>query len=220
MPNTAVVDTIQSCLLVLTGLFPVVNPVGNAPIFLNLTPGYSPDARSILSRKIALNSYWLLTGSMLIGSHILDFFGISIPVVQVGGGLVVTSTGWMLLHQNAQESREVAQKKITNEDIADRAFYPLTLPLTVGPGSISVALTLGANHPPHESSIVRLLAAVIGPALVAFSIYLSYRFAHRLAYLLGETAMNVFVRLTSFILLCIGVQILWNGVHALLSQSR
>ncbi|HSU30363.1 MAG TPA: NAAT family transporter [Bryobacteraceae bacterium] len=220
MPNMAVVDTIQSCLLVLTGLFPVVNPVGNAPIFLNLTPGYSPDARSILSRKIALNSYWLLTGSMLIGTHILDFFGISIPVVQVGGGLVVTSTGWMLLHQNAQESREIAQKKITNEDIADRAFYPLTLPLTVGPGSISVALTLGANHPPHENSMVRLLAAVIGPALVALSIYLSYRFAHRLAYLLGETAMNVFVRLTSFILLCIGVQILWNGVHALLSQSR
>ncbi|HEY1216884.1 MAG TPA: NAAT family transporter [Bryobacteraceae bacterium] len=220
MPNTAVVDTIQSCLLVLTGLFPVVNPVGNAPIFLNLTPGYSPDARSILSRKIALNSYWLLTGSMLIGSHILDFFGISIPVVQVGGGLVVTSTGWMLLHQNAQESREVAQKKITNEDIADRAFYPLTLPLTVGPGSISVALTLGANHPPHENSLARLLAAVIGPALVALSIYLSYRFAHRLAYLLGETAMNVFVRLTSFILLCIGVQILWNGVHALFSQAR
>jgi multiple antibiotic resistance protein len=220
MPNTAVVDTIQSCLLVLTGLFPVVNPVGNAPIFLNLTPGYSPDARSILSRKIALNSYWLLTGSMLIGSHILDFFGISIPVVQVGGGLVVTSTGWMLLHQNAQESREVAQKKITNEDIADRAFYPLTLPLTVGPGSISVALTLGANHPPHENSLARLLAAVIGPALVALSIYLSYRFAHRLAYLLGETAMNVFVRLTSFILLCIGVQILWNGVHALFSQTR
>jgi multiple antibiotic resistance protein len=220
MPNTVVIDTIQSCLLVLTGLFPVVNPLGNAPIFLNLTPGYSREARSILSRKIALNSYWLLTGSMLIGTHILDFFGISIPVVQVGGGLVVTSTGWMLLHQSAQESREVAAKKITNEDIADRAFYPLTLPLTVGPGSISVALTLGANRHPEESSVVRLLAATIGPALVAVTIYLSYRFAHRLAHLLGETAMNVFVRLASFILLCIGVQILWNGVHALLSQPR
>ncbi len=220
MPYAAAIDTIQSCLLILTGLFPVVNPLGNGPIFLSLTPGYSSDARSILSRKIALNSYWLLTGSMLIGTHILDFFGISIPVVQVGGGLVVTSTGWMLLHQNAQESRENAQKKITNDDIADRAFYPLTLPLTVGPGSISVALTLGANRPPHEGSIVRLLAAIIGPALVAITIYLSYRFAHRLAYLLGETAMNVFVRLTSFILLCIGVQILWNGIHTLLAQPR
>ena len=107
-----------------------------------------------------------------------------------------------------------------NEDIADRAFYPLTLPLTVGPGSISVALTIGANRPPHENSIVRLLAAIIGPALIAVTIYLSYRFAHRIAHFLGETAMNVFVRLTSFILLCIGVQILWNGIHSLLSLPR
>lgn len=212
-----VVVTIKSCLVVLTGLFPIVNPLGNGPIFLSLTPGYSRDARSILARKIALNSYWLLTGSMLIGTHILDFFGISIPVVQVGGGLVVISTGWTLLHQNAEESRERAQKKISNQDITDRAFYPLTLPLTVGPGSISVALTIGANRPADESSVVRLLAAIIGPALVAITVYLSYRFAHQLARMLGETAMNVFVRLTSFILLCIGVQILWNGVHALLS---
>ncbi len=220
MSNTVAIETIQSCLVVLTGLFPVVNPLGNGPIFLSLTPGYSSDARSILSRKIALNSYWLLTGSMLIGTHILDFFGISIPVVQVGGGLVVISTGWTLLQQNADESREKAQKKISNEDIADRAFYPLTLPLTVGPGSISVALTIGANRPPHENSIVRLLAAIIGPALIAITIYLSYRFAHRIARFLGETAMNVFVRLTSFILLCIGVQILWNGIHTLLSLPR
>lgn len=220
MSNTMVIATIQSCLVVLTGLFPIVNPLGNGPIFLSLTPGYSSDARSILARKIALNSYWLLTGSMLIGTHILDFFGISIPVVQVGGGLVVISTGWTLLQQSAEESREQAQRKISNEDIADRAFYPLTLPLTVGPGSISVALTIGANRPPHESSIVRLLAAIIGPALIAITVYISYRFAHRIARFLGETAMNVFVRLTSFILLCIGVQILWNGVHSLLSLPR
>lgn len=220
LPHTAVIVAIQSCLVVLTGLFPIVNPLGNGPIFLSLTPGYSSDARSILARKIALNSYWLLTGSMLIGTHVLDFFGISVPVVQVGGGLVVLSTGWTLLHQNAEESREKAQKKISNQDIADRAFYPLTLPLTVGPGSISVAITIGANRPEGESSIVRLLAAVIGPALVALTVYLSYRFAHRLARMLGETAMNVFVRLTSFILLCIGVQILWTGVHALLSLPR
>lgn len=220
MPSTVAIDTIQSCLVVLTGLFPIVNPLGNGPIFLSLTPGYSSDARAILSRKIALNSYWLLTGSMLIGTHILDFFGISVPVVQVGGGLVVLSTGWTLLQQNAEESRERAQKKISNRDITDRAFYPLTLPLTVGPGAISVAITIGANRPPHESSVERLIAALIGPALVAITVYISYRFAHRIADLMGETAMNVFVRLASFILLCIGVQILWNGVHALLSLPR
>jgi multiple antibiotic resistance protein len=218
MQASAIWEVSKSCLVVLTALFPIVNPFGNTPIFLSLTPGYSSNARAVLSRKIALNSYWLLLGSMLIGSHILDFFGISIPVVQVGGGLVVIATGWTLLRQEPEPARAAAEKKITSQDIANRAFYPLTLPLTVGPGSISVALTLGANQSPHRDSLTRLIAAVIGTALMAVTIYLSYRFAERLARLLGETAMNVIVRLTSFILLCIGVQIMWNGLRTLFAQ--
>jgi multiple antibiotic resistance protein len=220
--SLAAVHILKSCLVVLTALFPIVNPLGNTPIFLSLTPGYSSEARTILSWKIALNSFWLLTGSMLVGSHILSFFGISIPVVQVGGGLVVMSTGWTLLQQREDEQSRihVAKKKITSQDIANRAFYPLTLPLTVGPGSISVALTLGVNEAPQRSNLVRLVAAIIGPALVALTIYLSYRFAERVARVLGETAMNVIVRLTSFILLCIGVQIVWGGVHALLNSPH
>lgn len=222
MPLAAAIHILKSCLVVLTALFPIVNPLGNTPIFLSLTPGYSSDARTDLSRKIALNSFWLLTGSMLVGSHILTFFGISIPVVQVGGGLVVMFTGWTLLQQrDAEQSHtQVEKKKISKEDIADRAFYPLTLPLTVGPGSISVALTLGVNEAPQRSNLVRLVAAIVGPALVAITIYLSYRFAERIARVLGETAMNVIVRLTSFILLCIGVQIVWEGVRALLSSAH
>src|ERR1700685_2489954 len=220
MPASTAWEISKSCLVVLTALFPIVNPLGNTPIFLSLTPGYSTGARAILARKIALNSYWLLLGSMLIGSHILDFFGISIPVVQVGGGLVVISTGWALLRQEAAQSRASAEKKITSQDIANRAFYPLTLPLTVGPGSISVALTIGANQSPHRDSLTRLIAAIIGTALMAVTIYLSYRFAERVARLLGETAMNVIVRLTSFILLCIGVQIMWNGLRTLVSSLR
>jgi multiple antibiotic resistance protein len=214
MSFEAVLQILESCLLVLTALFPIVNPLGNTPIFLSLTPGYSSQAREILSRKIAMNSFWLLTGSMLIGSHVLDFFGLSIPVVQIAGGLVVMSTGWKLLQQEPEEARASVQTKISSQDISNRAFYPLTLPLTVGPGSISVAITLGADQAPHRSSLVRLIAALVGPACVAVSIFLSYRFAERLAHMLGPTAMNVIVRLTSFILLCIGVQILWNGARA------
>jgi multiple antibiotic resistance protein len=215
MPAGPIWEVSKSCLVVLTALFPIVNPLGNTPIFLSLTPGYSSNARATLSRKIALNSYWLLLGSMLIGTHILNFFGISIPVVQVGGGLVVVSTGWTLLRREPEPARTAVEKKISSQDIANRAFYPLTLPLTVGPGSISVALTIGANQSPHRDSVTRFIAAVIGTALMAVTIYLSYRFAERVARLLGETAMNVIVRLTSFILLCIGVQIMWNGIRAL-----
>ncbi len=215
MPAAAVVQVLKSCIVVLTALFPIVNPLGNAPIFLSLTPGYSSQARIILARKVALNSFWLLTGSMLIGTHILNFFGISVPMVQIGGGLVVISGAWKLLNSEPEQARETAQRKISREDIAARAFYPLTLPLTVGPGSISIAIALGANQA-HVRPIERLVTALIGPALVAVCVLLSYMFAERLARVLGETAMNVIVRLASFILLCIGVEILWNGFHALM----
>src|SRR5579875_1945954 len=216
----AILEVAKNCLLVLTALFPIVDPLGNIPIFLSLTAGYSSGDRALLSRKIALNSMWLLIGTMLIGTHILKFFGISIPVVQIGGGMVVMWTGWTLLHQNVEQEQEHAQKRVSRQDISDKAFYPLTLPLTVGPGSISVALTLGASQAIHVNGWVRLVAAIVGPALVAFLIYVSYRFAERLARMLGQTAMNVIVRLAAFILLCIGVQVLTNGLHNLFTHYR
>jgi multiple antibiotic resistance protein len=216
----AILEIAKYCLVVLTALFPIVDPLGNIPIFLSLTAGYSSADRALLSRKIALNSMWLLVGSMLIGTHILKFFGISLPVVQIGGGMVVMWTGWTLLHQNVEQEQEHAQKKVSRQDISDKAFYPLTLPLTVGPGSISVALTLGASQAISVSGWMRLIAAIIGPALVAVTIYVSYRFADRLARILGHTAMNVIVRLAAFILLCIGVQIFTNGMHNLFVQYR
>ena len=214
----ALLEIAKNCLLVLTALFPIVDPLGNIPIFLSLTAGYSSGDRALLSRKIALNSMWLLVGSMLIGTHILKFFGISLPVVQIGGGMVVMWTGWTLLHQNAEQEQEHAQKRVSRQDISDKAFYPLTLPLTVGPGSISVALTLGASQAIRISGWVRLVAAIVGPALVSIIIYVSYRFAERLARMLGQTAMNVIVRLAAFILLCIGVQVFTNGIHNLFTQ--
>jgi multiple antibiotic resistance protein len=209
---------VKSCLIVLTALFPIVNPLGTSPIFLRLTPGYTSHERQMLSWRIAVNSYILLLASMLIGSHILSFFGISLPVVQVGGGLIVVANGWMLLQQREEPTQSQPNKRITCDDISASAFYPLTLPLTVGPGSISVAITLGANEALHHDSLTRLAATVIGTALVALTVYLSYRFAEKLARLLGESAMNVILRLSSFILVCIGVQIVWNGVKALVDS--
>ena len=211
---------IKSTLLVLTALFPIVNPLGSAPIFLSLTHYYSADERKILSRRIALNSMVLLVGSYFVGTHILSFFGISLPVVQVGGGLVVASTGWMMLRQKDEDStKSDVHRTVDAEDLSRRAFYPLTLPLTVGPGSISVAITLGANEPRSgHHFIYSIVGAIIGSLLIAASVYLCYAFADRLARALGETAMNVIMRLSSFLLVCIGVQIIWNGLSALLKS--
>jgi multiple antibiotic resistance protein len=219
LPEEAkLLEVAKSILLILTALFPIVNPLGGSPVFLALTRAYPASARRILARQVAMNSLFLLIASFLIGSHILDFFGISIPVVQVGGGLIVISNGWAMLKSKEEVDRGPAvQKKVNLEDISRSAFYPLTLPLTVGPGSISMAITLGANETHHMGpNLLAILAAVIGSVLVALSIYICYGFSDRLAAVIGESGMSIILRLSSFLLVCIGVQILWNGAKALL----
>jgi multiple antibiotic resistance protein len=217
MPD-ALADVATYTLLVVGALFPIVNPLGNTPIFLSLTRGLSSHGHAVLARMIALNGLILILASIFIGTHILAFFGISLPVVQVGGGLVVVSTGWTLLRRPDDETdAKSSSRECSEADYSRQAFYPLTLPLTVGPGTISVAITVGANRPEgSEWHLPRLIGMLLGSVLIALSIYLSYRFAERIGRTLGDSAMNVVIRLSSFILICIGVQILWNGLSALL----
>ena len=217
----AVAQTVKDILLIVSALFPIVNPLGGSPIFLSLTRNYSRSARRALSRRIAMNSFFLLVGSYLTGTHVLGFFGISLPVVQIGGGLVVISTGWTMLNRpdEDEEKRDEIDRNAQPQDAFRTAFYPLTLPLTVGPGSISVAIALGANAPYHYGvHHMVILAAIVGSLVVAVSVFLCYGFADRLAQILGARAMSVIMRLFTFLLLCIGVQILWNGASQLLAS--
>lgn len=208
----------KSAFLIVSALFPIVNPLGGAPIFLSLTNYYSNDQRKLLSRRISVNSLLLLLGSFFVGTHILTFFGISIPVVQVGGGLVVMAAGWKLLNQNEEDhARQDVHRTVDLRDLSSKAFYPLTLPLTVGPGSISIAITLGANEP-KENPLYSIIGAVMGMVLIALTIYLCYAFSDRLAQVLGETGMTIIMRLSSFLLVCIGFQIIWNGFSGLLKN--
>jgi multiple antibiotic resistance protein len=215
----SLIQAAKGILLVISALFPIVDPIGGSPVFLSLTRDYTAQTRRLLSRRIAMNSFILLVASFAVGSHVLSFFGISLPVVQVGGGLIVISTGWAMLNQKDTNDRNTVRRSVECPDALNEAFYPLTLPLTVGPGSISVAITLGANETHHlGANLLALLAAAIGSAVVAVTIYLCYGFSDRLANVMGPTGMNVILRLTSFLLVCIGVQILWNGASKLLSS--
>src|SRR6266849_4080797 len=211
-------EAAKNLLLVLVALFPIVDPLGGSPFFLALTREYSPEARKALSWRIAMNSFFLLIGSYFVGTYVLAFFGISLPVVQGGGGLIVIATGWSLLKQRDDEKHDV-HRTVEPPDTFRQAFYPLTMPLTVGPGSISVAITLGANAARHlPQNLLDIVGAVIGSLLIAVSVFLCYGFADRLARLLGATGMSVIMRLSSFLLVCIGVQILWNGASVLLGS--
>src|SRR6202048_3824613 len=209
-------EAVKSLFLILSALFPIIDPLGGSPVFLSMTRDYSPAVRKELSWRISMNSFFLLVGSYFIGTYILRFFGISIPVVQVGGGLIVISNGWALLKRSNYGQKEIAADVPPKEPYRE-AFYPLTLPLTVGPGSISVAITLGANAPYHQGlHLWSMFTAFVGCVLLAASIFLCYSFADRLGRVLGTTGMTVILQLTSFLLVCIGVQIVWNGASALL----
>jgi multiple antibiotic resistance protein len=205
---------VEGVLLVFAALFPIVNPLGGAPIFLAMTTDYTAEERASLARRVTVNAFFLLVASVATGTYVLEFFGLSIPVVQVGGGLIVSALGWRLLQDPSAIDAPAAAAAPRRRNLA---FYPLTMPLTVGPGSISVAITIGANHPDSvRSLLINVPAILIGVTLVAATVFVAFRYADRLSRVIGETGMSVLLRLTAFILLCIGVQIVWNGASALL----
>jgi multiple antibiotic resistance protein len=221
--HAAISELVRASLLIVGALFPIVDSPDNIPIFLTLTAGLSAESRAVLARKIGINSFGILIVSVLIGTHILAFFGISLPVVQVGGGLIVTAVGWKLLNRPDDDGKAAESSPKPLKDayftayLARRAFYPLTMPLTVGPGSISVAIAVGASQALRGQAFwVLPVAAFLGCAVIAGSVHLMYRFAEPIGRIVGDTAMNVIFRLSAFILVCIGVQIVWNGTSALL----
>ncbi|HLJ37574.1 MAG TPA: MarC family protein [Steroidobacteraceae bacterium] len=208
---------VSAFLLTFAGLFPIVNPLESAPFFLGLTAGMSAAERRLLARKAAVNGFALLLGSMVLGPWLLEVFGIELPVVRIAGGLVVTALGWKLLSAEEVSEHAVAAgtpgRKIGS-------FYPLTMPLTVGPGSMSVAITIGSRKPagfPLSQLAEHAIGALGGVLAIGLSIYLAYRFAENIARLLGATGLEVLVRLSAFILMCIGIEIIWNGYSTLIA---
>src|SRR6516162_4673246 len=136
---------IAAFLLTFAGLFPIVNPLEAAPFFLGLTAGLAEAERRSLARKAAINGFALLLGSMALGPWLLQFFGIQLPVVRIAGGLVVAALGWKLLSQEQWSDRIGGHQAEAAHRVG--SFYPLTMPLTVGPGSMSVAITIGSRKP-------------------------------------------------------------------------
>ncbi|RDI96913.1 antibiotic resistance protein MarC [Dyella solisilvae] len=209
----------QTFLLLVTGLFPIINPPASAMIVLTMIPDATPAERTELAWRITTNSFAILLGSLLIGAYVLSFFGISIPVLRVAGGVIIATAGWNLLQKpDEDESEEAAQLKARPHtgSLASKAFYPLTMPLTVGPGSISVAIALGTGSPrggPAPGHFAGVAAALV---ILCASIYVCVRFAGDLERLLGNIGTKITMRLFAFVIFCIGMQLLWNGLSELL----
>ena len=205
---------LHAVLLIVGALLPVVNPPGNVPIFLNLTEGCDEATRRDLAQHIAIYSFALLLGSMLLGSLVLRLFDL-----QVAGGAVVCALGWNLLHYEPDAAETLPDPIEARQVALGRAFYPLTLPVSIDAGSIAVAITLGAHHGQTvRGDAIQIVAALLGSAAVAATLLLVYRYAGRVSGWIGKKGMEVMLRLSALLVLSIGVQIVWNGVKALLAE--
>jgi multiple antibiotic resistance protein len=210
-----VVPFLKMLLLVPVTLLPIINPLSTAPVFAG-TVGSNRALAGPLARQVAINSWFVLVVWMLFGTYVLELFGISLPVIQLGGGLLVAATGWRMLNRSDDDEVHAAALQeasmLSEIEIVRKSFFPITFPLTTGPGTIAAAIALGSQIPSRP--VLFLAGALIaagGAALVSLVLYLLFKHSAAVLQWLGEIGMMVMVRLMAFILLCIGIQIMWNG---------
>jgi multiple antibiotic resistance protein len=214
---TSLLIAIKIIPMIFAALFPVVNPIGTALILFGMTRGVDDQTWKSMSRKIALYSFLFLSFFFFFGSYILKLFGISIPVVQFSGGIVLALMGWQLLNQ--KETSPVSEKGLEPpvSSIEPKAFYPFTFPLTIGPGGMAVVLTFSA-HLNRESRILVTLeqgSAIVGIFLMCIVISICYRHLKYMTKRFSAAGALALSKILAFFVLCIGVEIAWAGFKAL-----
>jgi multiple antibiotic resistance protein len=209
---------LDAFLLGFPALFSIVNPMSGGLIFHSVVGcARSDSAYASLSLRVALYAFLVMMVSLWAGSFVLAFFGVTLPALRVAGGLVVALNAWDQLNRpERREERKQAQAAPagTGEDIA---FYPLTMPFTTGPGTIAVAIALGAGRPHFATGLIQFCIGMSAAALaVAVTVWVIYRYAERLVHPLGDGPTRILSRVLSFLLLCVGTQILINGISDVL----
>ncbi|MGH9504486.1 MAG: MarC family protein [Terriglobales bacterium] len=206
--------------LAFSALLPLINPLGTALVFVGLVGNAPASVYRDLARKIAIRTTLFLAAVELVGTAMLEFFGISLPVVQVAGGLVLASMGWGLLNQHEAQADpdQAAVAEASEGTLQQQVFYPLTFPVTAGPGSIVVMLTLSAHASAKGVLNDAMAHAGIFLAVIVLSllVFVCYAYAPRITARIPAQTAHGILRVIAFVLLCIGVQITWNGVEALL----
>ncbi|WP_133645430.1 MarC family protein [Paraburkholderia flava] len=213
------IDSLVSDILFgFTGLISIINPVGVAFVFLDRTESLDSAERTALAKRVSINAFFVLLVAFFVGTPILHFFGISMEALRIGGGLAVAVSGWNMLNAPDRRPNEEAVKQVSPDEAKSRAFFPLTIPLTTGPGTIATAIALNANRT-HKLSefLMSAIASVTISVLVVIAIYLTYSRAEVFARYLGTEGTKVALRVSAFLLLCIGVQIILTGVSQFLA---
>jgi multiple antibiotic resistance protein len=221
-PHHSVVRLFEFFPIAFTALFPVINPLGSAFIFLGLVGPADSGVYKRIARKVAIRTALFLVVVDLVGALILTFFGISLPVIEVAGGLVLASMGWQLLNEPDVEVPAAAVGPSASLQVLDaKAFYPFTFPLTAGPGAVVVTLTLAAHAERSMSldSILNQLGMFLAILTLCVMVYFAYGYAPAISRKVSQQTIHGFLRIIAFILLAIGVQIFWRGAETLLHQA-
>jgi multiple antibiotic resistance protein len=215
----------NSFLIAFSALLPLINPLGSSLVFLGLVGDAPAASYRSLARRIAINNVIFLAVIELLGSAILHFFGISLPIVQVSGGVVIAAIGWSVLNEKESGARTIDKRDEVHvnpdestQALQQKAFYPFTFPVTSGPGTLVVTLTLAARAEGGGLTLKLLRHGGLFLAILVLSalVYVCYANAPRLTRAIPPATANGILRVIAFILLCIGVQIAWNGFSQLL----
>jgi multiple antibiotic resistance protein len=210
-------EAAHAFLLGFPALFSIVNPISGAFIFRSVTASRPPEARTALARLVALDALAVMMVALWAGSYVLAFFGITLAALRVAGGAVVALSGWRLLNAPETHDDRKQEQAASAEGLEDIALFPLTIPITTGPGTIAVGVALGAGHPKLLAGLGWFFLGMSGAAVaMTATIWVTYRYADRLTQLMGPTGTRSITRISAFLLLCIGVQILITGVEDVL----
>jgi multiple antibiotic resistance protein len=204
--------------LAFSALFPVINPLGSSLVFLGMVGEAPVGVFRTLARKIAISTALFLLAMDLAGAAVLKLFGISLPVVQLAGGLVLASMGWKLLNEKDEDRQTGPSPELANPvELQRKVFYPFTFPLTAGPGVLVVMLTLSAHASKGRlaEAIFAHLGVLAGMTLMCLAIFVAYAYAPKITAKISPSTAHGILRVIAFVLLCIGVQIAWNGLYAL-----
>lgn len=212
---------LKSFVLAFSALLPLVNPLGSALLFLGVVGSAPPAEFRQLARQVAFRMVLFLLIIELGGAALLTFFAISLPVVQFAGGFVLAAMGWQLLNKedSGDETDQSPSKAKRGGRIADKIFYPLTFPLTAGPGCIVVTVTLSANSSRNgvEDSVLAHFGIALAIFLLGFAVLLCYTYAPKITQKIAPQTVHGILRVIAFVLLCIGAQIAWKGLEAMIS---
>lgn len=206
---------LKALALVPVTLLPIINPLTAAPVFV-ATAGHNRVVAGRLARQVAINGWFVLVVSMLVGNYVLALFGISLPIVRIAGGLLVAATAWRMLGSAAADEVQTAAAEeasaLSDVEIMRRSFFPITFPLTTGPGTIAASIALGSQIPRSPALFVAgALVAMVGAGVTALVLYFVFANSARVLRKLGDIGMLVMTRVFAFILLCIGIQFIWTG---------